>query len=440
MERSTVTRTHRSSASMIFEELGIAPQKGNLFHETARRLLHACEMVGLPHHQRLLLAEPRHESMVHVPVEMDDGRHRLFKGYRVQHSNALGPFLGGIRLSPRLALDAAKGHAMLATLRAALVRAPFGGAFGGVRVNPNELSQDELMRLVRRYASAIAPQSVAACDILAPEMGAGIRPMAWVYDTLAQQAAVADPARMVVGLPAELGGLGPRGRAVASGLVAVLDELLGDSLLELRTARVSILGFGQVGAAVARQLAQHGARITAVLSDGSALYDPAGIDVLALVAHSQRTGGIDGFAHATPVAERDFLEAAAEILVVCADDGALTTARAEACRARVVVEAGSANITADAEELLLRQGIEVVPDILVVGAVDVASTLERRDARNDPDFRKDAVESHIRRQLTLAARRVRVARMRYECDMRTAALCAALERLGRVHELRGVFP
>ena len=142
MERSTVTRTHRSSASMIFEELGIAPQKGNLFHETARRLLHACEMVGLPHHQRLLLAEPRHESMVHVPVEMDDGRHRLFKGYRVQHSNALGPFLGGIRLSPRLALDAAKGHAMLATLRAALVRAPFGGAFGGVRVNPNELSQD----------------------------------------------------------------------------------------------------------------------------------------------------------------------------------------------------------------------------------------------------------------------------------------------------------
>ncbi|MEY3021752.1 MAG: hypothetical protein RIS86_950 [Planctomycetota bacterium] len=440
MERSTVTRTHRSAASRIFEELAIAPQHGNLFHETARRMLHAAELVGLRHHQRLLLAEPRHESIVHVPVEMDDGHHRLFKGYRVLHSNALGPFLGGTRFSPRLSLDAAKGHAILASLRAALVRAPFGGAFGGVKVNPNELSQGELMRLVRRYTSVVSPQASAGRDVLAPEMGTDIRTMAWVYDTLAQQAGGHDPARSVVGRPGELGGLGPRGRAVATGLVAVLEELLGDSMLELRTARVAILGFGQVGAAVARQLAMHGARVTAVLSDGAALYDSSGIDVLALVAHRQRTGGIDGFEQATVVAERDFLEAPAEILVVCADDGALTAARAEACRARVVVEAGSANVSAEAEEVLLRQGVEVIPDVLVVGAADVANALEWRDVRNDPDFRKDAVESHIRRQLTLAARRVRVARTRHECDLRTAALCAALERLGRVHDLRGVFP
>ena len=138
MERSTVTRTSLPVSSRIFEEIGVTPQAGNLFHETAERLLAASEMVGLRHQQQIILAQPKSEVMVQFPVEMDDGAHRLFKGYRVQHSNALGPYLGGVRLAPRLSLDTVKGHAVLATLRASLVRVPFGGAFGsdahGVRI------------------------------------------------------------------------------------------------------------------------------------------------------------------------------------------------------------------------------------------------------------------------------------------------------------------
>ena len=180
--------------------------------------------------------------------------------------------------------------------------------------------------------------------------------------------------------------------------------------------------------------------VTAVLATGSALYEPSGIDVLALAQHRARTGGIEGFEGATEVLERDFWESPAELTVLCADDGAMDATRAEACRARVVVEAGDANVSADAEEVLARQGIEVVPDVLVCAAVDVASALEWREIRHNPDFRKDDIDAHVRRQMTLATRRVRVARARYECDLRTAALCAGLERLGRIYELRGVFP
>jgi glutamate dehydrogenase (NAD(P)+) len=443
MERSQVTHTGRSASARIFEEIGVVPAPDNLHHATARRLLDATELVGFRHTQQLMLAQPKSEVMVHFPVQMDDGRHRLFKGYRVQHSNALGPYLGGLRFAPQVTLDGVKAHAILATLRASLVRVPFGGAFGGVKVAPREISRGELMRVTRRFCSAIGHQVGPAYDVVAPDLGTDSQVMAWFFDTLAQttpEHSRQDQSRAVVGKPVELGGIGARTRSLATGLAAVLEETLGESMLSLPGARVAVVGFGHAGAAVARALENHGARIVAVLSTGGALYEPGGIDSTALAHHRARHGDIDGFEQATSVLERDFWEAAADIVVLCADDGALDASRAAQCRARVVVEAGAANITVDAEDVLIRQGIEIVPDILAAGGVDIAAALEWREVRLDPSFRKDDVDAQVRRQMTLAARRVRVARARYECDARTAALCASLERVGRIYELRGVFP
>lgn len=443
MERSTVTRSVRPAAARIFEEIGVTPQPGNLFHEVAGRLLLAAEMVGLRHHQQLMLAQPKNEVMVQFPVQMDDGTHRLFKGYRVQHSNALGPYLGGVRFMPRLSLDAVKAHAMVATLRASLVRVPFGGAFGGVKVCSRELSQGELMRVTRRYCSAIGHQLGPTYDIVAPEAGADSRVMAWFFDTLAQtspEQARQDQGRTVVGKPAELGGIGSRGRTVAAGMTAVLDEVLGDSMIELSTARVAMIGFGHLGAALAKSLAARGARIAAVLGSSAAIVEPGGIDVIALAEHSAESGGIEGFPAATAALERDFWEAPCDVLVVCASDGALDAQRAALCRARVVVEAGPANITADADEILTRQGIEVVPDVLCGAGAELASALEWRAARQEVSRRREEVDAYVARKLASAVRRVRVARVRHECDLRTAAYCAALERIGKIYELRGVFP
>ncbi|MEY3142688.1 MAG: hypothetical protein RLY21_1181 [Planctomycetota bacterium] len=443
MERSSVTRSIRPAGTRIFEEIGVAQQPGNLFHEMATRLLNAADMVGLRHHQQLILAQPKSEVMVQFPVQMDDGRHRLFKGYRVQHSNALGPYLGGVRIAPKLSLDTVKGHSILSTLRASLARVPFGGAFGGVKACTRELSQGELMRMTRRYCSAISHQLGPTYDVVGPDAGADTRVMAWFFDTLAQtspEPTRQDQGRTVVGKPRELGGLGERGRVLATGVSVVLEEILAESMIELATARVALVGFGHAGTAVAKTLAARGARISAVLCSGAAIAEPAGIDVLALAQHREDTGGIEDFVDATAVLERDFWDVPCDILVLCADDGALDAHRAGLCRARVVVEAGSANITAEAEEILIRQGIEIVPDLMCGAAAEVASALEWRAARQDVSMRRDAVDEHIRKRLSLAVRRVRVARARHECDLRTAAYCAALERIGKIYELRGVFP
>jgi glutamate dehydrogenase (NAD(P)+) len=443
MERSSVTRSIRPAGTRIFEEIGVVPQPGNLFHEMAARLLLAAEMVGLRHHQQLILAQPKSEVMVQFPVQMDDGRHRLFKGYRVQHSNALGPYLGGVRIAPRLALDTVKGHAILSTLRASLVRVPFGGAFGGVKACPRELSEVELMRMTRRYCSAIGHQIGPTYDIVGPDAGADSRVMAWFFDTLAQtspEPTRQDQGRSVVGKPKELGGLGGRGRVLATGVATVLESILDDSMMELETARIAMVGFGPAGSAVAKELAARGARMTGVLCSSAAVVEPGGIDVIALEQHRAETGGIEDFRAATAVLERDFWEAPFDILVLCADDGALDAQRAALCRARVVVEAGSANITADAEEILVRQGVEIVPDLMCGAAMEVASALEWRAARQDISMRREEVDRHVERRLAQATRRVRAARNRHECDLRTAAYCAALERIGKIYELRGVFP
>ena len=443
MERSALTPSHRSSAARIFEEIGVLPQADNLFHQATERMLRAAEMVGLRHHQQIILAQPKSEVMVHFPVQMDDGRHRLFKGYRVQHNDALGPYLGGIRFHPRLSLDTVKGLAVLSTLRASLVRVPLGGAFGGVRCAPTEMSEDERRRVVRRFCSAISHQIGPAHDIVAPESGADSQTMAWFLDTLAQttpEPSRQDQSRAVVGKPGELGGLMPRGRAAALSVVATLDTLLSDVDLASDGMRVSIMGFGAVGSAVARALAARGCPIVSVLTQSGALANAQGLDPVALQAHHARTGGVEGFDGGQTCTEEEFWQIESEVLIVASPERSMDEVRAAKVQARVVVEAGLACTTPAAEDILMQRCIDLFPDILCSSGSDVAHFLEWNGLRSQPGIRREEVEEHVLRQALFAARRVRVARMKHECDWRVAAQCAALERIARVYELRGVFP
>ncbi len=419
------------------------PREENLFHEAAERLLRASEMVGLKHHQQIILAQPKSEVMVQFPVQMDDGRHRLYKGYRVQHNDALGPYLGGMRFHPRLSLDTVKGLAVLSTLRASLVRVPFGGAFGGVRCAMGEISEDERRRVVRRFCSAVSHQIGPAHDIVAPESGADSQTMAWFMDTLAQttpEPSRQDQSRAVVGKPGELGGLMPRGRAAALSAVATLDTLLPDIDVNAEGARVAIMGFGAVGSAIARALSARGMPVVAILTQSSAVANAHGIDAVALQAHHARTGGVENFDGADSLTEDEFWQIPTEVLVVASPERSMDALRAAKVRARVVVEAGLACTTPAAEDVLLQRCIDLFPDILCSAGSDVAHFLEWNGLRSQPGVRREDVEEHVLRHALMAARRVRVARMKYECDWRVAAQCAALERIARVYELRGVFP
>jgi glutamate dehydrogenase (NAD(P)+) len=443
MSDASVRPTPQPESERILEELGIARDARNPFHQLLDQLLFAAGAVGLKHHQKLILAQPKSEIMVHFPVLMDDGKHRLFKGYRVQHNNALGPFKGGVRFHPRLSLDETKALAILTTLKCSLLRLPFGGAMGGVKCSPSEMSDGELMRLTRRFASALSHYVGPDYDVVEPDIGTDGRTMAWFADTLVQTTADVrrqEMIRAVTGKPVEMGGSFGRDRAVGQGLVDVLAEMLPEIGLEFAGGRFVSVGYGTVGSWSARFLAERGMTLTAVVDHTGAIWNEKGIDPFLLNEYVNRTGGIADFPAATAIPERDAWTVPCDLLVAAATDGLIDGERASRISARIVAEGGHMPITPDGADVMLARGIEILPSSLCGAGGVVASYLEWVQNRLSTTWSGEEVDEELRRAMTLAARRVKLARIRYECDWRTAALCASCERLGRVYELRGVFP
>lgn len=443
MSDASVRPSQQPASERILEELGIVRDLRNPFHAVLDQVLAAADAVGLKHHQRIILAQPKSEVMVHFPVLMDNGHHRLFKGYRVQHNNALGPFKGGVRFHPRLSLDETKALAVLTTMKASLLRLPFGGAMGGVKCNPGELSEGELMRLTRRFASSISHYVGPDYDVVEPDVGTDSRVMAWFADTLVQTTADVrrqEMFRAVTGKPIEIGGSFGRDRSVGLGLAEVLGEMLPEVGARSSGGTIACIGFGTVASWAARRLVDRGMTLVGVMDHTGAIRSDGGIDPFGLAEHVTRVGGVDGFAAATPVAERDVWSMPVDVLIVAAADGVLDADRATRINARCVAEGGHMPTTVEASDVLMARGIEVLPSVLCSAGGVAASYLEWVQNRLSTTWSAEDVEEELARSMTLAARRVKLARIRYECDWRAAALCAACERIGKVYDLRGVFP
>jgi glutamate dehydrogenase (NAD(P)+) len=450
MNRHGIDRTEpihaehlRRTPARILEELEIVPEPGSLYHQVLHQVLAMAPLVGMRHEHQLMLAQPKNEIVVHFPVLMDDGRHRIFTGYRVQHNNALGPYKGGLRYHPHVTLDQMKGLAMIMSLKCSLLRLPFGGAKGGVRCNPRELGRDELMRVTRRFCSAISNQIGPDYDIPGPGVGTDSQTMAWFVDTFAQttpEHGRQDTARAVTGKPVELGGVPGRDRASAMGLVMVLEELLPDFGMQLRGLRFSMLGFGKVGSWTARILEERGATLVAAMDDTGAVRNDRGLEAGELAAHVQAQGGVRGFAQAHAVERTDFLQAPVDLFIPAALENMIDAESASLIRARVVAEAASLPTNPEGDEVLLQRGVEVLPSILCNAGGLVASFLEWTMNKSSGQLTAAEMEERLGLQMTEAARRVRLARHRFETDLRSAAIGSALEQISRVHQLRGVFP
>lgn len=427
----------------VFEELEIVKDSANLFHQTIEQVLIAAQMVGLRHHQQIILAQPHNEVMVYFPVLMDDGHHDLFKGYRVQHNNALGPYKGGLRYHPHVSLDDVKALAVLMTMKCSLVRVPFGGSKGGVKCNPRELSSTELMRVTRRFCSAISNQIGPDYDIPAPDVGTNARIMAWFADTFAQTTPERerhDTLRIVTGKPVEMGGSLGRDKATGQGVVDVLKEMLPELGIDIAKMTFSVIGFGNVGGWTARLLADLGARMVAVLDHTGALYDKAGIDVHGLTEHVNQTGGVGGFREAEAIAEDEFYAVPVDVFIPAALEQMITPEKAALIDAKVLAEAANAPTTPEGDAVLMQKGIEILPAILCnCGGVTV-SYFEWVQNKSSVYWTGEEVDERLNTHMVLAARRVKLARVKYDTDMRTASYCAALEQIGKVYDLRGVFP
>lgn len=441
----------------VFDELGFPQDPDNLYTQTVSTMLKSAEIINLRHRVKIILAQPKNEIMVHFPVKMDDGHHRLFKGYRVQHNNALGPYKGGLRFHSDVHLDDVKSLAFLMTMKCSLVRVPFGGGKGGIKVNPRELSPDELMRLSRRFTSAIAANIGPDYDIPAPDVGTNAQIMAWIADTYVNISASnrdVNPSAVVTGKPLEVGGSLGREKATGQGVVDVIKEMLPEIGIPIKGMRVSILGFGNVGSWAGKILQDLGARVIAVADHTGALRNDEGIDCHAMADYCARNGGLAGFEKSaettatggnastggTPISLDEFYETPVEVFIPAALEQMIKEREAAMINAKVIAEAANAPITPAGDRVLQQRGIEILPAILCNAGGVVVSYFEWVQNKSCVTWDVEQVDKELNRHMVMAARRTNLARQRYQCDLRTASYIAALEHIGKVYTVRGIFP
>ncbi len=439
-------RTSNPMSSPVFDRLGLERNPDNLYLQTLDAMLQAADILAVPDHVQCILAQPKNEIMVHFPVEMDDGSYELFKGYRVQHNNALGPYKGGIRFHHHVSLDDVKTLSLLMTMKCSLVRVPFGGGKGGVKCNPRELSPTELMRVTRRFTSAISSQIGPDVDIPAPDVGTNAQVMAWFADTylnITQGLVGNDSMAVVTGKPLEMGGSLGREKATGQGVIDVLAELLPEAGLTISDASCSLIGYGNVGSWAGRLFAERGGTVKAVLDHTGAVYNEQGLDALALADWVAAHGGVAGFEKehaAEAISEDQFYAVPVDVFIPAALEQMITAEKADLIDCKIVAEAANAPTTPAGENILLAKGIEVLPAILCSAGGVTVSYFEWVQNRSNSYWDIERVDEELNRHMVLAARRTQLAKHRYDTDMRTAAYIAALEQIASVYQLRGIFP
>ncbi len=448
MAKASITAPSRQQLdSPVYDELGMERNPDNLYLQTIDAVLHAAEVLELPHRVQIILAQPVNEIMVHFPVRMDDGHHALFKGYRVQHNNALGPFKGGLRFHPDVHLDDVKSLSALMTMKCSLVRVPFGGAKGGVKCDPWKLSSGELMRVTRRFVSAIAPMIGPDHDIPAPDMGTNAQVMAWFADTymnITRGVSGNDALAVVTGKPVEMGGSLGREKATGQGVIDVLAEMLPELNLSIKGGTCSLIGYGNVGSWAGKLWTERGGTVLAVMDHTGAIYNSEGLDTHALDAYVKEAGGVNGFEKthhgAQKISEEEFYSTQVDVFIPAALEQMITPEKAQLMNCKVVAEAANAPTTPAGERVLMEKGVEILPAILCSAGGVTVSYFEWVQNRSNVYWDAEKVDDELNRHMVLAARRVGLARHRYGVEMRTAAYIAALDQIGKVYALRGIFP
>jgi glutamate dehydrogenase (NAD(P)+) len=393
------------------------------------------QAAGLDMEYRVLLKTPFREMRVEVPVRMDDGSLEVFIGYRVQHNSARGPCKGGIRFHPAADLDEVRALASLMTWKTALVNLPFGGAKGGIQVDPRGMSHKELRQMTKRYTDQIGLMLGINRDIPAPDMNTNAQIMAWIMHAYSERHGYTPG--IVTGKPVELGGSPGREPATAQGLAYVLEAAAPELDFPLEGARIAIQGFGNVGSWAARILHKMDCRIVAVSDIEGGIHDGDGIDIPRLVKHVEEAGTVVGFEPCDPLDPGDLLAVDCDILVPAAVGGVIDAGVAERIKAGVVVEAANHPVTPRGDEVLGRRGIVVLPDLLVNAGGVIVSYFEW--VQNIQEFRwtLDRVNDELQRFIVDAWRLVRVTSLQERLSLRIAAHMIAISRVAEATRLRG---
>jgi glutamate dehydrogenase (NAD(P)+) len=376
---------------------------------------------------------------VSIPTRMEDGSVHVFEGFRVTHNVARGPAKGGIRYHQDVTLEETKALSMWMTWKCALMGLPFGGAKGGVVVNPKELSEDELQRMTRRYTSEIINLIGPEVDIPAPDVGTGPREMAWIFDTYSMNKGYS-VLGVVTGKPLEIGGSLGRVEATARGAAFCIREALRKEGHEVAGRRVAIQGFGNVGRNLALILADQGASIVAVSDSNGGIYKPDGLDVAAAVEHKRTNRSFDGFDGAEAITNEDLLILDCDVLAPCALEQVVTADNADNVKARIVAEGANGPVTPEADQILDERGVLVLPDVLANAGGVVVSYFEWVQGLQEYFWKESEVNAKLNDIVTRAFAETWRAHEERDISMRLAAYAIAVGRVAEATITRGLYP
>jgi len=413
-------------------------QEKNPWLAAEARFNNAADKLGLDEGIRKVLGNPNRELTVNIPVQLDDGRIELFTGYRVQHSVARGPGKGGIRYAPDVNLDEVRALASWMTWKCAVVNIPFGGAKGGVICNPAMLSDGELERITRRYTAEIMDIIGPDRDVPAPDVNTNDRVMAWIMDTYAMHVRHATTA-VVTGKPMELGGSRGRTEATGRGCMIVTLEALKRFGLRPEDTRVVIQGFGNVGGMAARLMAARGFRIVSIVEYNGALYNENGLDIPALMIHRKETGSIVNFEGGENVDKTEALYRECDVLIPAATENVITSANADKLRCRILCEGANGPTTPLADEILAKNKVFVIPDILANAGGVTVSYFEWVQDRQGFFWNEELVNTRLEEIMVGSFNAVTAYGEKHKVDNRTAAYMLALDRVASAMKLRGIY-
>ena len=389
-----------------------------------------------------ILKNPQRETKVYLPVEMDDGSVRVFEGYRVQHSNIRGPFKGGIRFHQNCDLDEVKALATWMTLKCAVADIPYGGAKGGIQVDPSTLSERELRALTRRYTFAIAPIIGADTDIPAPDVNTNFQTMAWVLDTYSQLKGHPCPG-VVTGKPIELGGSRGRNSATGRGVVISTKLILALDGRTLEDTTVAIQGMGNVGANAARIFYHRKAKIVALSDISGGIYCEDGLDADAVSAFLEQGNvmikdyNAEGVVH---ISNEEVLTCKCDVLVPAALENQITADNAAKLNCSYVVEAANGPTTEEADQILNERGITLLPDIFANSGGVIVSYFEWVQNIQELTWDRDQVNEMLEKLMSRSFQNILDEKEAHHCSYRMAAYIVALKKLVYAEKLKGIFP
>ncbi len=411
---------------------------GSIFSAMLQEFDGAARILNLEPGIWRILTHPKRQITVSCPVQMDNGEIHVFTGYRVQYNISLGPAKGGIRYHPDVSLDEVTTLAAWMTWKCAVAHIPFGGGKGGIICDPTKMSRRELEALTRRYVAEIIDAIGPEKDVPAPDVNTDAQVMAWVMDTYSMHVGHTSTA-VVTGKPLELGGSLGRREATGRGVMIVTREAAKHVGFDIKGATVAIQGFGNVGSVSAQLLAEIGAKIVAVVDWKGGVYNPAGLDVTALIQHANVHKTVNGFAKSERLSNDQLFALDADVLIPAALENQITADNAASIKARVLVEGANGPTTPEAHRELHDRGVFIVPDILANSGGVTASYFEWVQDRHGYFWTEKEVNERLEHKICEAFDDVLQMALKYRVDLRTAAYIVAISRVAAVTRMRGMY-